>query len=124
LLNLIKEYEKYERMDEVLRDVFGTFRHLAVDMRNHFEKEEYMAFPMMLDESVNKNELTLIIAELENEHGKTEEYISSIEKSSGYYSYRYEDTYLKLIFDKMRELFTDISEHEGKENGILFPKFM
>ncbi len=135
LLVDIKFYENnVNTIKENYKDVFGFFRHMAYDLKNHFEKEEYIVFPMMINKYSNQaagyNEddenakLMLKINELESEHAKTEEFIADIERTTDNYSHNPEDVELGNIFDKMQELFADISQHEGKENGELFARFL
>ncbi|MCR5526256.1 MAG: hemerythrin domain-containing protein [Lachnospiraceae bacterium] len=125
LLEKIKKYEteKQSINDAKLNGIFGTFRKMAVELGAHFEKEELQVFPRMLTAGDGDSELMLQIGELENEHGKTEAYIADISKASDYFKYRAEDEEIREIYKDMEILFSDISEHEGKENGELFPRF-
>ncbi len=135
LLGDIKSYEENTyNIKENSKDVFGVFRHMAFELRKHFEKEEFMVFPMMLEkysdqvagytDNAEDVKIMLKINELESEHAKAEGYIADIEKVSGNYTYDMNDIKLGEIFSKMQKLFVDISEHEGKENGELFPRFI
>ncbi len=134
ILGKMKNYESNAIVAGSVKDVFGMFRHLAVDLRNHFEKEEYMVFPMMLEKYSNQAagyndnaedvKIMLKINDLEAEHAKAEGYIADIEKVSGNYTYDMNDIKLGEIFSMMQKLFVDISKHEGKENGELFPRFI
>ncbi|SFG72847.1 Iron-sulfur cluster repair protein YtfE, RIC family, contains ScdAN and hemerythrin domains [Lachnospiraceae bacterium C7] len=124
ILEKIKEYESKKKVvdDEKLMGIFGTFRRMSVELARHFEKEEYEVFPIM-KAGENSQDLFMKISELEDEHGKTEGYIADITKDSEFFSYKEKDKKLMGIYEKMKALFVDISEHEGKEDGVLFPKF-
>ncbi|WP_027438493.1 hemerythrin domain-containing protein [Lachnospira multipara] len=120
----IKNYEKRNpQLDDKISETFGEFKRMTFELKRHFEKEEFEVFPMMIMSNVDNKELLLKISDLENEHGKAEERIVKMTKLSDNFSYKKEDDNLSFIYRKMQELFADISEHESKENGVLFPRF-
>lgn len=124
LISDIRDYESnISEIDDKLSGVFGEFKRMTIELKRHFEKEELEVFPMMIMSNVDNKELLLKISDLENEHGKTEERIVEMTKLSDNFSYKKEDNKLSFIYRKMQELFADISEHESKENGVLFPRF-
>jgi len=120
----IKSYEKRNpQLDDKISETFGEFKRMTFELKRHFEKEEFEVFPMMILADRDKYQLLLRISELEEEHGKAEERIVEMTKLSDNFSYKKEDDNLSFIYRKMQELFADISEHESKENGVLFPRF-
>lgn len=124
LISDIRDYESnISGIDDKLSGVFGEFKRMTIELKRHFEKEELEVFPMMIMSNVDNKELLLKISDLENEHGKAEERIVEMTKLSDNFSYKKEDNKLSFIYRKMQELFADISEHESKENGVLFPRF-
>lgn len=124
LISDIRDYESnISEIDDKLSGVFGEFKRMTIELKRHFEKEELEVFPMMIMSNVDNKELLLKISDLENEHGKAEEQIVEMTKLSDNFSYKKEDNKLSFIYRKMQELFADISEHESKENGVLFPRF-
>lgn len=124
LISDIRDYESnISEIDDKLSGVFGEFKRMTIELKRHFEKEELEVFPMMIMSNVDNKELLLKISDLENEHGKAEERIVEMTKLSDNFSYKKEDNKLSYIYSKMQEFFADISEHESKENGVLFPRF-
>jgi len=119
---MMEECPKDLEGDELVQDLMGAFRHLAYDLRHHFEKEEYDVFPMM-EVNPTSDRLLQQIQVLEQEHSRTEELIGRMEQLSQHYTYNGDQDFMRRLYVEMQTLFHDITQHESQENGVLFPKF-
>lgn len=116
-------FQSVNNDSQELKNISNKFKSMTADLLNHFDKEEKEVFPLMRQQSFDFS-IMAKITELENEHLKQQDQQTIIGQLINLLIENQIVTPdIQNTFDKINELFADISEHLEKEEVICFSKY-
>lgn len=117
-----------------LQEVYRLYSTLAVELNDHFAKEEKVVFPFVkalvrakqtgnIEELRNQFSLAEPIQLMESDHEAAGEILARInEETHGYTPPAGACNSFQFLYRKLNELESDLHQHIHLENNILFPK--
>lgn len=116
-------FQSVNNDSQELKNISNKFKSMTADLLNHFDKEEKEVFPLMRQQSFDFS-IMAKITEVENEHLKQQDQQTIIGQLINLFIENQIVTPdIQNTFDKINELFADISEHLEKEEVICFSKY-
>lgn len=116
-------FQSVNNDSQELKNISNKFKSMTADLLNHFDKEEKEVFPLMRQQSFDFS-IMAKITELENEHLKQQDQQTIIGQLINLFiENQIVTSDIQNTFDKINELFADISEHLEKEEVICFSKY-